>query len=75
MTRLQGRRQLNLRVRQCCRDGSLVGIAAKGRRDRLRGNKGSPVDPAADDDLDNVAQRLHEGDEQLIARLRDVVGS
>ncbi len=51
-----------------------VAIAAKGRRDRLRTSHSGGGD---DDDefLDSLARRLHEGDEQLIARLRDVVGS
>lgn len=57
-----------------------LALAAKGRRDRLRATSGSfgddpPGDPFDDIDLDALAQRLHEGDEPLIARLRDVIGS
>ena len=45
-----------------------LALAAKGRRDRL--------EAAGDgDDLDDLAQRLAEGDETLVARLRDVIGS
>ncbi|MBW4030315.1 MAG: hypothetical protein HIU57_06515 [Acidobacteria bacterium] len=47
-----------------------VALAAKGRRDRLR-----HVSDLSDDDLDEVARRLHGGDDQLIAQLRDVIGS
>jgi len=46
-------------------------LAAKGRRDRLK--LGSGVDDV--DDVDVVARRLHDGDEELVAQLRDVVGS
>jgi hypothetical protein len=53
-----------------------MALAAKGRRDRLRESTDRLDDPDVNDpDLDALAQRLHEGDDQLIARLRDVVGS
>ena len=45
-----------------------LALAAKGRRDRL-----DVADP--DEDLDALAERLHEGDATLVARLRDVIGS
>jgi hypothetical protein len=60
----------------------VMALAAKGRRDRLRApstgldDDGGPNDARLDDaDLDDLARRLHDGDEGLIARLRDVVGS
>jgi hypothetical protein len=60
-----------------------LALAAKGRRDRLLGSTNrlddaderDVEDNDADTELDALAQRLHEGDGQLIARLRDVVGS
>jgi DNA-binding response OmpR family regulator len=48
-----------------------LALAAKGRRDRLTGAPRG----LSDDELDELARRLHEGDAQLIAQLRDVVGS
>ena len=48
-----------------------LALIAKGRRDRLR----STPDTLGDDDLDELARRLHDGDSELVARLRDVVGS
>ncbi|NNN09182.1 MAG: hypothetical protein HKL85_08325 [Acidimicrobiaceae bacterium] len=51
-----------------------LAIAAKGRRDRLRTDPDSH-DSDTDDVLDDLAQRLQSGDAQLIARLRDVIGS
>ena len=47
-----------------------LALIAKGRRDRLRG---APT--LDDDDLDELARRLSDGDAQLVARLRNVVGS
>jgi hypothetical protein len=61
-----------------------LALAAKGRRDRLLGSTNRLDDPDGGDvgdgdgddtELDALAQRLQEGDGQLIARLRDVVGS
>ena len=57
-----------------------LALAAKGRRDRLRSAQ-DDVDgtdregPGLDAELDDLARSLHEGDEGLIARLRDVIGS
>jgi hypothetical protein len=63
-----------------------LALAAKGRRDRLLGSTNrlddlDGIDPEDNDpenndpELDALAQRLHEGDGQFVARLRDVVGS
>jgi len=48
----------------------VLALAAKGRRDRLGESRDSN-----DNDLDELARRLRDGDERLIAQLRDVVGS
>ena len=48
-----------------------LALAAKGGRDRLR--RGDPHDDYGD--LDEFATTLHQGDDSLVARLRDVVGS
>ncbi len=48
-----------------------VALAAKSRRDRLRQSS----EGLSEDELDVVARQLREGDEQLIAQLRDVIGS
>jgi hypothetical protein len=48
-----------------------VALAAKSRRNRL----GPSTEGLSEDDLDDVARQLREGDEQLIAQLRDVIGS
>ncbi|MDH2903997.1 MAG: hypothetical protein PXZ08_08625 [Actinomycetota bacterium] len=47
-----------------------LALVARGRRNRLR------TTGALDgEDFDTLAQRLHEGDEHLVAQLREVIGS
>ena len=53
-----------------------LALSAKGRRDRLREGT-SFSDPTQDDDpaLEEFSRRLREGDDELVRRLRDVIGS
>ena len=57
-----------------------LALAAKGRRDRLLTAHDDLEDndragPGLDASLDDLARSLHEGDAELVARLRDVIGS
>ena len=47
-----------------------LALIAKGRRDRLGDNGG-----LSDEELDEVARRLSDGDARLVAQLRDAIGS